>query len=214
MKSQLTASVLRLVWLKNFLYESFAVVFTKKSLLIFIVINWWLRCANWTNKTDLYCKCVIREFKVLMLQHESSWNECMYIFLHLFSLWGHFIHQWRWKACGKLDPSIVLICPFSHVAHKRRLLLNCEVAANAEHAEGRTDYSHMATIRHHTDFLLGSWQVKDSLMVDSTHYDICILTSITMTAVHVPNQVMCASLTWQWGCGFEQPIIAPLFSKI
>lgn len=88
-------------------------------------------------------------------------------------------------------------CPFSHVAHKRRLLLKCEVAANAEHAEGRTDYSHVATIRHHTDFLLGSWQVKDSLMVDSTHYDICILTSITMTAVHMPNQVMCASLTWQ-----------------
>lgn len=141
MKSQLTASVLRLVWLKNFYMKALLLLFFK-SLLIFIVINWSLRCANWTNETDLYYKCVIREFKVLMLQHESSWNECMYIFLHLFSLWGHFIYQWRWKVCGKLDPSIVLICPFSHVAHKRRLLLKCEVAANAEHAEGRTDYSH------------------------------------------------------------------------
>lgn len=107
MKSQLTASVLRLVWLKNFYMKALLLVFFFfKSLLIFIVINWSLRCANWTNETDLYCKCVIREFKVLMLQHESSWNECMYIFLHLFSLWGHFIYQWRWNVCGKLDPAL------------------------------------------------------------------------------------------------------------
>lgn len=121
MKSQLTASVLRLVWLKNFYMKALLLgffVFFLKSLLIFIVINWSLRCANWTNETDLYCKCVIREFKVLMLQHESSWNECMYIFLHLFSLWGHFIYQWRWKVCGKLDPSIVLIA-LSHMSHTR-----------------------------------------------------------------------------------------------